>query len=237
MTNRLTSRCVVLAADTGRLEQYMLLAERISPLIYAIKVHALVDGAAKEDIKLLHEAGYQRVWQDLKLHDTPDTVALRAAEAKENGADIITVHICGGQKMMEAAVKNGPPEILGITVLTSLQPDEAEEIYGELPAQKVLKFAHKAKAAGLHGLVCSPLEVASLATDPALSGMILNTPGIRSADDPKNDQVRASTPRQALMNGAHRLVIGRPITEAMDAAAVLDRIERELERAEISRRD
>ena len=57
----------------------------------------------------------------------------------------------------------------------------------------VKTYALNAKEAGLQGVVCSPLEA------PIIKelGLISVTPGIRFADDSKNDQKRVATPEYA----------------------------------------
>jgi orotidine-5'-phosphate decarboxylase len=46
----------------------------------------------------------------------------------------------------------------------------------------------------------------------------LITPGVRPAGSGAQDQARVATPEQALADGADLLVIGRPITGAVDPA-------------------
>ena len=54
------------------------------------------------------------------------------------------------------------------------------------------------------------------------------TPGVRPAGDAQRDQRRVATPAEAIANGAHYLVIGRPITQAADPAAALGAIETQI---------
>jgi orotidine-5'-phosphate decarboxylase len=80
-----------------------------------------------------------------------------------------------------------------------------------------------AVAAGVDGIVCSPLETARVRaiTGP---GMLIVTPGVRPASAEVGDQKRVATPAQALANGASHLVIGRPITRASDPRAAAQAI-------------
>ncbi len=61
----------------------------------------------------------------------------------------------------------------------------------------------------------------------------LVTPGIRPADAAVDDQVRVTTPRTALEQGANYLVIGRPITRATDPLLALQNIVKGIEDAGI----
>ncbi|HQR53489.1 MAG TPA: orotidine 5'-phosphate decarboxylase, partial [Burkholderiales bacterium] len=91
------------------------------------------------------------------------------------------------------------------------------------PEENVLRLAGLAQAAGLDGVVCSAQEARALRA--ALGeGFVLVTPGIRMADDAAGDQSRVVTPRAAIEAGATYLVVGRPVTRAVDPATALARI-------------
>ncbi len=228
MQSRLTASHVVLAADTLTLEQCVRLGPLIGNRVYAVKIHVLWDRHGPSVVQRLKEAGFRRVWVDLKLHDTPDTVALRAKEVADAGGDIVTVHISGGQKMMQAAKKSGI-EVFGITVLTSLDKAEAVQIYhGDNILQIVMARALEAQQAGIDAVVCSPQEVAMLAGWAKLSGLKFVTPGVRSPGKEVHDQKRVGTPAKAREDGSNLLVMGRQLTEAEDPVVELDHVEEEL---------
>ena len=67
---------------------------------------------------------------------------------------------------------------------------------------------------GLDGIVCSGSEVAAART--AWPDGFFVVPGVRPAGAAAADQKRVVTPRKALDDGASILVIGRPITDALD---------------------
>ena len=163
------------------------------------------------------------VFLDFKFHDIPSTVAGAVGAARELGVSYLTVHAGGGRRMMEAAVEAAGDEVrvLGITVLTHLAPQDLEEL--DLPgqaAERVLTWASSARQAGCAGVVCSPLELASLRQrlGPEL---LLVSPGIRFEDSAGDDQRRVATPAAALRSGADLMVIGRPLTRASDPEAAL----------------
>lgn len=163
------------------------------------------------------------VFLDFKFHDIPSTVAGAVGAARELGVSYLTVHAGGGRRMMEAAVEAAGDEVrvLGITVLTHLAPEDLEEM--DLPgraADRVLAWASAAQQAGCAGVVCSPLELASLRRrlGPEL---LLVSPGIRFSDSAGDDQRRVATPSAALRSGADLMVIGRPLTRAADPEAAL----------------
>lgn len=166
---------------------------------------------------------------DLKLHDIPNTVAGALRAVVPLAPAFITLHASGGAAMMrasaeavtEAAASAGVPRprLLGVTVLTSLDDADLEEVGQGLPAAgQVRRLALLAQACGLDGVVCSPAEVAELRTLLG-PGFVLMVPGIRPEGGEAGDQKRVMTPRAAVAAGADHLVIGRPITRAEDPAA------------------
>lgn len=215
---------IILAADELTLEQTLALVRVAGKRFRAVKGHAVFDEHGRSAIKTMKEAGAQLVWDDVKLHDTPNTVGLRAEKCKNSGADIMTVHASGGIEMMMAAVQKGPATILAITILTSIPEEELTE---PLKA-RVLYLARMAKLAGVHGIVCSAQEVGMLSKRPELNGLEFVVPGIRSAGKDAGDQKRIGTPGATIKAGATRLVIGRQLTDSKDPVAELDRIEAEI---------
>jgi orotidine-5'-phosphate decarboxylase len=174
---------------------------------------------------------------DLKLHDIPNTVAggIRAVVAL--APTYITLHASGGRAMMAAAVQEVAsqaarlgvprPRLLGVTVLTSLDGADLAATGVEAdPAAQVQRLAGLARDSGLDGVVCSPLEIASLRRQCG-PDFVLMVPGIRPAGSAANDQKRATTPRQAMALGATSLVVGRPICQAADPRAAAEAIARD----------
>jgi orotidine-5'-phosphate decarboxylase len=141
--------------------------------------------------------GY-KVFLDLKLHDIPNTVAGAVRSVLPLGPALLTVH--------------------AVTVLTSMSAQQLEAIgVSNTPARQVERLAAMADDSGIHGLVCSPLEVSRLRA--LLPAAHLVTPGVRPAGAEHGDQQRVSTPWDAIRRGASQLVVGRPITQAVDPAA------------------
>jgi len=190
-------------------------------------------------VHTLRGRGFE-VFLDLKLHDIPNTVAGAVRSVTETGASLLTIHAAGGGRMMaaaaEAALAPGSPRLLAVTVLTSMDSaDLAATGVAATPAQQVLRLAHLAQKSGVNGMVCSPLEVASLRAELA-SGTTLVIPGIRPAasrgtEEKQDDQRRIATPASAIRDGATLLVVGRPITQAADPAAAAASILAEIAQA------
>ena len=173
------------------------------------------------------------VFLDLKFHDIPNTVERACHAAADLGVWMLNVHAMGGRDMMVAA-KEGisksrhQPHLIAVTVLTSMNDAALMEIGVADSAEKqVLRLAMLTKDAGLDGVVCSAQEVVALRQNLG-DDILLVTPGIRPADSAAGDQKRVMTPEQAVQAGSNYLVIGRPITQAADPIAVLNKINQSL---------
>lgn len=163
-----------------------------------------------------------KIFLDLKLHDIPNTVYKAMRNLGELGVDITNVHAAGGVKMMAAALKGlregagegAMPKLIAVTQLTSTDADtlKNELLINETLENTVKHYALNAKAAGLDGVVCSPLE-ASIIKE---LGLMSVTPGIRLAGDSVDDQKRVTTPAKAREMGSTYIVVGRSITGAED---------------------
>lgn len=173
-----------------------------------------------------------RIFLDLKLHDIPATVAGAARAVSPLTPDFLTVHASGGPAMVTAAAEALPQtRITAVTILTSLGDHDLALLGIEGPAESAaVRLARVAVDAGARAVVCSPLEVAAIraAIGPEIT---LITPGVRPAGADSQDQVRVTTPQEALAAGADLLVIGRPITGARDPSAAAGDLARSLGRA------
>lgn len=155
-----------------------------------------------------------RVFLDLKFHDIPNTVEHAVRSACELGVDLMTIHLSGGSKMVQAAARGAegsPALILGVTVLTSSSQETLREVAIESTVEdQVMRLARIAHESGLGGVVASPQELPMLRREFG-GGLKIVTPGVRPTWAAANDQQRIMTPREAVAAGADYLVIGRPI--------------------------
>jgi orotidine-5'-phosphate decarboxylase len=163
------------------------------------------------------------VFLDLKLHDIPNTVAGAVRSAAGLGVRMLTVHAGGGPAML-AAAKNAlagvanPPELLAVTVLTSMDAEQLHAVGVDRAASSQVEvLARIGWDAGIRGFVCSPQEVEAVRRLTGPEGVLV-IPGIRPAGAAVGDQKRVAGPADALRLGASYLVVGRPITLADDPA-------------------
>lgn len=177
----------------------------------------------------------RRVFLDLKYHDIPNTVGAAVREAGKLGVSLLTVHGSGGSKMLRAATEaaresNPAMKVIAVTVLTSMDQDDLNEImHGNLEEQ-VVHVAGIALKAGCHGVVSSAREVTALRSRLGKEFLVV-TPGVRPAGAAHGDQARVVTPAEAIAAGSTHLVVGRPITAAPNPAREAEKIIQEIEQA------
>ena len=175
----------------------------------------------------------RRVFLDLKLHDIPNTVSHAVKSAVDLGASMLTVHASGGSAMLTAAVEAaaGRLTLLAVTVLTSMDEDGLHEVgVPTAVLDQALKMAALARKAGCGGVVTSPREAGALRKFLG-EGPAIVTPGIRPAGAEVHDQKRIATPAAAIAAGASHIVVGRPITAAIDPTQAALGIIREMEKS------
>ena len=171
-----------------------------------------------------------KIFLDLKLHDIPNTVKKAMAVLSGLDVDLVNLHAAGTRTMMEAALEGltrpdgTRPLLIAVTQLTSTDQESLERdlLIREPMEQVVLHYAATAKAAGLDGVVCSPLEAAAVHAACGVDFLTV-TPGVRFAEGDRGDQKRVMTPAQARQAGSDYIVVGRPITAAADPAAAYAR--------------
>ncbi len=171
----------------------------------------------------------KRIFLDLKYHDIPNTVAGAVRAAAKRGAQMLTVHASGGEAMLAAALEAaGPdgPDVVAVTLLTSLVSEDVEQVFGRSPVSlvdEVVRLAGIAKAVGLPGVVASPTEVKPIKRSHG-DALKVVTPGIRLPGDDPADQSRYATPADAAHAGADFIVVGRSVTRATEPAAAFAKV-------------
>ncbi len=171
----------------------------------------------------------KKVFADLKFFDVPETVRLAVRQLRHRPITFATVH--GNDKVMEAAAaEKGQVKILAVTVLTSLDQGDLDDLGFQCDVEAlVLSRARRALALGCDGVVCSGLEAAKLRDELGPKFMIV-APGIRPVtNDRVDDQKRVVTVRDAFAHGADYIVVGRPIKNAADPRAAAQEIQAQIE--------
>jgi len=227
---------LIVALDRSERDDILRLADQLGDVAGALKIG--LQAFVSNGPALVREvvARGTRVFLDLKIHDIPNTAQHAAAEAAALGAAMVTVHTAGGEAMLRACAlvsspglrppspagrerDAGPPLVLGVTVLTSLDEAELQRIgfHGNV-VDNAVRLARLAQSAGLGGVVAAPQEIAAI-REACGGELVIVTPGIRPAGSEAGDQRRTTTPAAAIAAGADYIVVGRPITDARDPRA------------------
>ncbi len=222
---------IIVALDFSDYKDALLLAGKLDPRLCRLKIgKELFTATGPQFIEKLMLSGFE-VFLDLKFHDIPNTVASACKVAHTLGVWMVNVHALGGRKMLQAArdaIPQGSTKLIAVTLLTSMDQDDLNDIGLQgRPAQIVERLAQLAKECSLDGVVCSAQEAINL-RQLIGQNFCLVTPGIRSSGSQADDQKRITTPRQAILNGSDYLVVGRPITQAIDPLLACQQINTEI---------
>ena len=227
-------RDVIIACDFPDAETTLAFLDRFTGRKPFVKIGMeLFYGAGPDIVRTIKGRGHQ-VFLDLKLHDIPNTVKKAMAVLSRLDVDICNLHAAGTVRMMEAALEGltrpdgTRPLLIAVTQLTSTDQAALEQdLWIERPMDEVvMHYAKNAKAAGLDGVVCSPLEAEKVHASCGAAFLTV-TPGVRFADGDVGDQKRVMTPAEAKKIGSDYIVVGRPITAAEDPVAAYERCVRE----------
>ncbi len=214
---------IIVALDLPSVEEAKAMVERLGSRIrfYKVGLQLFLSGCYQM-VDWLADRGC-KVMLDLKLFDVPQTVYLAVKQLNRRPVSFATVH--GNQEILRAAVDaaEGNLKILAVTVLTSLDQGDVEDLGFSCKVEDlVLSRAKRALEVGCHGVVSSGLEVARLRREVGY-GLVAVTPGIRPVENrPVDDQKRVMGPKEAIAAGADYLVVGRPIRNAENPEAVVE---------------
>jgi orotidine-5'-phosphate decarboxylase len=227
---------LIMALDFPEASPALRIAGKVRGIVPWVKVGMeLFSAEGPRVVHELRDLGFA-VFLDLKLHDIPNTVRGAVLAAARLHADMLTLHLVGGERMIRAAVEaaNSSPHrplLFGVTVLTSMAPDEffgSRAQSAKALANIAKKLALRAQAWGMDGVVCSGHEVRAIRQ---ATGLRCLTPGIRPARAAQDDQRRVAGPANAVRAGSDYLVVGRPITAAPDPVRAAEEILRDMQGA------
>ena len=214
----------IVALDFSTREDLFAFLSKFEEPIYVKIGMELTYAFGLDIISEIRQLGHH-IFLDLKLHDIPNTVKQAMKNLARLDVDIVNLHCAGGIAMMKAAIEGleegavdgKRPLCIGVTQLSSTAKEAMNEELG-IPGgviDCVIKYAKNAKAAGLDGVVCSVHEARAI-HEACGNDFLTVTPGIRLADDSKDDQKRVATPAFAKEQGCDHIVVGRSITKSAD---------------------
>ncbi len=218
---------LIVALDLPTAREARALVEKLGDAarFYKMGLELFMAGGYFELVDWLVKRG-DKVFVDLKFFDVPETVQRAVAALRGRGVTFATVH--GNQAMMEAAAREkGEIKILAVTVLTSLDRGDLDDLGFSCDVERlVLSRARRAMEAGCDGVISSGLEAARLKAE-FKDRLLVVAPGIRPVDNrPADDQKRTVDVAQAFANGADYIVVGRPIREAAEPRAAAEAIQK-----------
>jgi orotidine-5'-phosphate decarboxylase len=218
---------LIVALDVPTPQEARALVERLGDAarFYKVGLELFMAGGYFELLEWLVRRG-NKVFVDLKFFDVPETVRRAVANLRGRGVSFATVH--GNQAMMEAAAQEkGEVKILAVTVLTSLDRGDLDDLGFACDVERlVLSRARRALQAGCDGVISSGLEAQKLKAE-FQDKLLVVTPGIRPVKN-EDDQKRTVDVAQAFANGADYIVVGRPIRSAADPRAAAQAIQRSI---------
>jgi len=216
---------IIIALDGKTSNNALKIAAALKNKVWGFKITDLLF----EDPMIITELKkFGKVFADAKLHDIPTTVRRSVTKLSAIGADLITVHACGGREMMKAAKDAaGNSKIIAVTILTSLDEVATQSIFSKSIKESVVRLAYEIQGTNVDGIICSAHELKNLIEDSELKHLELLkvVPGVRpSWYSESDDQKRTVTPAEAIRLGADLLVIGRPIMNSDNPIEAVDKI-------------
>jgi orotidine-5'-phosphate decarboxylase len=217
---------LIVALDVPNASDAKALVERLGPAVsfYKVGLELFMAGGYFELVEWLAKRGH-KVFADLKMFDIPETVARAVANLRGRGITFATVH--GNQAMMQAAAaEKGELKVLAVTVLTSLDRGDLDDLGFSCDVERlVLSRARRAMEAGCDGVISSGLEAPRIKAE-FKERLLVVTPGIRPVENkPADDQKRTVDVAQAFANGDDYIVVGRPFRQAADPRAAAQAIQ------------
>jgi len=221
---------LIFAMDVPTVDQAKELALELDDAVtfYKIGLELMMSGQYFELLDWLLERD-KKVFCDLKFFDIPATVGSAVRSLKDRGATFVTVH--GNRSIMEAAAENKGDtlKVLGVTVLTSLDRGDLDDLGFDCDIDAlVLSRAKQCLESGCDGVISSGLEVPKL-REFVDEKLLVVSPGIRPVDNkPVGDQKRVVTVATAFQNGCDHIVVGRPIRDADSPRAAAEMIQAQI---------
>ncbi len=237
---RLKDRLIVVI-DVDRKSRLLKILSRIGGKISTVKLGLeMIYSAGTGVVDIAKRSGYD-VMLDAKILDIPNTAGKASSAIAKLKPSIITIHSLGGRRMIEDSQKALEeqskknlalkPLLFGVTVLTSLDDSDLEEMgFRGGYIDTVKRLTGIALDAGVDGIICAPGEAGILRKEYG-GDFFIATPGIRMEEDSPGDQKRFSVPEEAIYSGSDMLIVGRPITGKEDMAAAVDLILKKIEGA------
>jgi len=227
----MTDPKIIVAIDTYDPEEANAILDQLNPDLCKIKIGSVVfNSVGKPFLKEASSRGF-KIFLDLKLHDIPNTVHEAILGFHDCDIDMLTVHLSGGEEMLNKAMLAGKSinaKVIGVSILTSLEDSDTIALFDNKLEHQIRNLFEIAVKSNLDGVVCSPHEL-EMSNTILNSDAIIITPGIRDIKV-EDDQARVMSAKEAIEKGATFLVIGRPITQAQNISTALNNFRDSIEK-------
>ena len=210
----MTNKNIFVACDVSSQKEILDLLELIHDDISGIKIGLqYITQRSPEEIREL--SNFKKpIFYDGKFFDIKNTLVESIKSLKSLNVNYATVHLLNGLDALKAANRAAQEinlNLLGVSVLTSFEYEDLESLgFNDKVEDQVKRLIKIAMGAGLHGVICSPLEIKMV--KKIAPNLKCFTPGIRMGDV-KDDQKRTMNANEAIKEGSDCLIIGRPITK------------------------
>jgi orotidine-5'-phosphate decarboxylase len=227
----MTDPKIIVAIDTYDPEEANAILDQLNSDLCKIKIGSVVfNSMGKSFLKEASSRGF-KIFLDLKLHDIPNTVHEAILGFHDCDIDMLTVHLSGGEEMLNKAMLAGKSinaKVIGVSILTSLEDSDTIALFDNKLEHQIRNLFEIAVKSNLDGVVCSPHEL-EMSNTILNSDAIIITPGIRDIKV-EDDQARIMSAKEAIEKGATFLVIGRPITQAENISTALNNFRDSIEK-------
>lgn len=171
----------------------------------------------------------KKVFVDLKFFDIAETVRRAISRLKNSGTTFVTVHPVNDDMLKAVVDEKDDLKILAVTVLTSLSQSDIQDLGFNCNIEDlVLSRSRRAIELGCDGVISSGLEIERLRKYLSDEFLIV-VPGIRPVENRlTDDQKRTINVRQAFLNGADYIVVGRTIRDAINQKQMAENIQKEI---------
>jgi orotidine-5'-phosphate decarboxylase len=245
---------IILALDYDNVSAAQDILSQVRSSIGMIKIGLEMFTACGPSVLELSDQFGIPIFLDLKLHDVPTTVkktteVVCSLLSKYSGEHFLSVHCFGGGEMCNAALQasqGSNVKVAGVSTLTSMADSnfrrlgfkdgragirtiEAAWVGFDCANKYPVYVDRKRVAQGMTTFICAPNQL-PLMRQHFGDSLVLITPGIRSESEETHDHARSKPASFALKNGSNWLVIGRPITQAMNPALAAQQFKEQVDR-------
>ena len=226
----MTNKNIFVACDVSSQKEILDLLGLIHEDISGIKIGLqYITQRSPEEIRELSKFN-KPIFYDGKFFDIKNTLVKSIKSLKDLNVKYATVHLLNGLDALKAANQAAQDinlNLLGVSILTSFGDEDLEKLgFNNKVEDQVKRLIKIAMEANLYGVICSPLEIKMI--KKIAPNLKCFTPGIRMGEV-KDDQKRTMNANEAIKEGSDCLIIGRPITKAVDPLAALTAIHQSLQ--------